>query len=43
KGGIALSLSYKFQLPILFIGLGEKPEDLLPFDKEAFVSAILPD
>ncbi|MFN3921988.1 MAG: signal recognition particle-docking protein FtsY, partial [Caldimicrobium sp.] len=43
KGGIALSLSYKFQLPIIFIGLGEKPEDLLPFNKEAFVSAILPD
>lgn len=43
RGGIALSLSHKFQLPILFIGLGEKPEDLLPFDKEAFVSAILPE
>ena len=43
KGGIALSIAYKFKLPILFIGLGEKPEDLLPFDKSAFVSAILPD
>jgi len=43
KGGIALAISHKYQLPILFVGLGEKPEDLLPFDKEAFVNAILPD
>ncbi|MCS7199409.1 MAG: signal recognition particle-docking protein FtsY [Caldimicrobium sp.] len=43
KGGIALAIANKYKLPILFIGLGEKAEDLLPFDKEAFVSAILPD
>lgn len=43
KGGIALAVSYKYKLPILFVGLGEKPEDLLPFDKEAFISAIFPD
>lgn len=43
KGGIALAVSHKFKLPILFIGLGEKAEDLLPFDKEAFINAILPD
>jgi fused signal recognition particle receptor len=43
KGGIALSVSHKFKLPILFIGLGEKPDDLLPFDKKAFIHAILPD
>ncbi|BAU23446.1 signal recognition particle-docking protein FtsY [Caldimicrobium thiodismutans] len=43
KGGIALAVSYKFKLPILFIGLGEKAEDLLPFDKHAFINAILPD
>ncbi len=42
KGGIAVSLSHKFNLPIRFIGLGEKAEDLVPFNKEAFVSAILP-
>ena len=42
KGGIAISVSHKFNLPIRFIGLGEKPEDLMPFDKKAFVSAILP-
>lgn len=43
KGGIALSVSHKFKLPILFLGLGEKAEDLLPFDKVAFIKAILPD
>ncbi|MCS7149774.1 MAG: signal recognition particle-docking protein FtsY [Caldimicrobium sp.] len=43
KGGIALAVSHKYKLPILFIGLGEKAEDLLAFDKEAFISAILPD
>ncbi len=42
KGGIAISISHKFNLPIRFVGLGEKPEDLVPFNKEAFVSAILP-
>jgi fused signal recognition particle receptor len=43
KGGIAISVSHKFNLPIRFVGLGEKADDLVPFDKKAFVSAILPD
>ena len=43
KGGIAIAVSHKYNLPIRFIGLGEKPEDLVPFDKSAFISAILPD
>ena len=43
KGGVAFAVSHKFKLPIRFIGLGEKPEDLLPFDKESFVKAILPE
>ncbi len=43
KGGIAIAVSHKYNLPIRFIGLGEKPEDLVPFDKNAFISAILPD
>ncbi len=43
KGGIALSISHKYKLPILFIGLGEKPEDLLPFDKRAFIEGIVPE
>ncbi|QER42543.1 signal recognition particle-docking protein FtsY [Thermodesulfobacterium sp. TA1] len=43
KGGIAIALSHQFNLPIRFIGLGEKAEDLVPFNKESFVNAILPD
>ncbi|MCS7279824.1 MAG: signal recognition particle-docking protein FtsY [Thermodesulfobacteriaceae bacterium] len=43
KGGIAIAVSHKFKLPIRFMGLGEKPEDLVPFDKQAFISAILPE
>jgi len=42
KGGIAIAISHKFNLPIRFVGLGEKEDDLVPFDKKAFVSAILP-
>jgi signal recognition particle GTPase len=28
-------------LPILFAGLGERPEDLTPFDPDAFIDGIL--
>ncbi len=42
KGGIALTLAHLFKIPICFVGLGEKLEDLEPFDPEAFVEAILP-
>ncbi len=42
KGGIALTLAHLFGLPIRFVGLGEKIDDLNPFDPEAFVDAILP-
>ena len=36
RGGSALAVARKFKLPIEFIGVGEKPEDLLPFDPLAF-------
>ncbi len=42
KGGIALTLTHLFKIPICFVGLGEKLEDLQPFDPQAFVEAILP-
>jgi fused signal recognition particle receptor len=42
KGGIALTLAHLFKIPIRFIGLGEKLEDLEIFDPQAFVEAILP-
>ena len=41
RGGMAFAIQGELGLPILFAGLGEKPEDLTPFDPEAFVDGIL--
>lgn len=41
KGGIVVAVAMQFGIPITFIGLGEKMEDLRPFDGESFASALL--
>jgi signal recognition particle GTPase len=41
KGGMAFAIKRELGLPILYAGLGEKPEDLTRFDREAFVDGIL--
>jgi len=41
RGGMAFAIQRELGLPILFAGLGEKPDDLEPFDPEAFVDGIL--
>jgi len=41
KGGSALSVTYVTQKPILFIGTGQRYEDLEEFDPEKFVQMIL--
>ena len=41
RGGFAFAIQRELSLPILFAGLGEKPEDLTPFDPNAFVDGIL--
>jgi len=41
RGGMAFAIQGELGLPILFAGLGEKPEDLAPFDADAFVDGIL--
>lgn len=41
RGGFAFAIQRELGLPILFAGLGEKPEDLTPFDPSAFVDGIL--
>jgi fused signal recognition particle receptor len=41
RGGMAFAIRHSLGLPILFAGLGEKPEDLQPFDPDAFVDGIL--
>jgi len=41
RGGMVFAIQRELELPILFAGLGEKPEDLSPFDPDAFVEGIL--
>jgi len=40
KGGIVFSIAEELRLPVEYIGVGEKAEDLLPFSPEAFVEAL---
>jgi len=40
KGGIVLSISRELKLPVKYIGVGEKIEDLQLFDREKFVEAL---
>jgi fused signal recognition particle receptor len=40
KGGVVLSIAHQFQIPVKFIGVGEKMEDLLVFDKHEFVDSL---
>ena len=37
KGGIVLAIRNKLQIPVKFVGLGEKMDDLQPFDAERYV------
>lgn len=41
RGGMAFAIQKELGIPILFAGLGEQPDDLQPFDREAFVDGIL--
>ncbi len=41
KGGVLLNLSGELKLPVHFIGVGEKAEDLQAFDPENFVEALI--
>jgi fused signal recognition particle receptor len=43
RGGIALAIRRELNLPVRWIGVGEKGSDLLPFDAEAFVDGLLGD
>ena len=40
KGGIVLAISRELNIPVKFIGVGERIEDLQPFDRAAFVEAL---
>ncbi len=41
RGGMAFAIQRELKLPIFFAGLGEKPDDLQPFDPDAFIDGIL--
>lgn len=41
RGGMVFAIQNELDLPILFAGLGEKPEDLQPFDPDKFIEGIL--
>ena len=41
KGGIVIAVADTLQIPVKYIGVGEKADDLMPFEPEAFVEALL--
>jgi fused signal recognition particle receptor len=40
KGGVVIGISDQFKIPVKYIGIGEKMEDLQVFDKEEFVDSL---
>ncbi|TFH27299.1 MAG: signal recognition particle-docking protein FtsY [Bacteroidia bacterium] len=40
KGGVVIGISDQFQIPVKYIGIGEKMEDLLVFDRNEFVDSL---
>ncbi|MFW6154026.1 MAG: signal recognition particle-docking protein FtsY [Planctomycetota bacterium] len=40
KGGIVIAIRKEINIPVKFVGLGETPEDVEPFDPETFVEAL---
>jgi len=41
KGGIVVAIAQELKLPVKFVGVGEKIDDLLPFDPKAFTASLL--
>jgi len=40
KGGVVIPIARELNLPIRYIGVGEKVDDLLPFDTEKYIQSI---
>lgn len=40
KGGIAVTIADEYDMPIKFLGIGEKKEDLEPFNAKAFAEEV---
>jgi fused signal recognition particle receptor len=43
KGGVVLAIASQFSIPVKFIGLGEKADDLMIFDKKQFIKGLFPE
>ena len=41
KGGIVLAIATELKLPVVYAGIGEKLEDIIPFDSESFINSLL--
>lgn len=41
KGGIVVAIARQFRIPIVYVGIGEKLDDLIPFEARAFTQALL--
>jgi fused signal recognition particle receptor len=41
KGGIVLAIATELKLPVIYAGVGEKVEDIIPFDSTAFIDSLL--
>jgi fused signal recognition particle receptor len=41
RGGVGLAVATQMSLPICFVGLGEGPDDFVPFDPTAYVDGLL--
>jgi fused signal recognition particle receptor len=40
KGGIVVAIARELNIPIRYVGIGEKADDLLPFDAEKFIASL---
>jgi len=43
KGGVVLGIADQFRIPLKYIGVGERPDQLQVFNKRAFVEALFAD
>ncbi len=41
KGGIVIAVADSLQIPVKFVGVGEQADDLMPFEAESFVEALI--
>jgi len=41
KGGIVLAIATELKLPVLYAGIGEKIDDLIPFDSTSFIDSLV--